>query len=355
MDFKLIVAIFLSSVYVVYSQTTQNINVLFVNEEGNTIADKAVEVAVNYIKKNSKLGVSAEPRKVVGNRTDSTGLLELLCSTYNDMLEKNIPPHLVLDTTKTGLASETVKSFTSALGLPTISASFGQEGDLRQWRNIDENEKQYLIQIIPPADMIPEMIRTIVINQNITNAAILFDDSFVMDHKYKSLLQNVATRHIITPIKDNIQEQLQSLYKLDLVNYFILGSLANIRKVLDGADNAQFFNRKFAWHVITQDKGDVKCQCRNATIMFAKPVIDAKYQDRLGSIKTSYQLNADPEIAAAFYFDLALHSFLTIKDMIGEGAWKRNNVTNYVTCDEYDGKNSPKRRGLDLKKYFNKV
>lgn len=94
------------------------------------------------------------------------------------MLEAQTPPHVVLDTTMTGLASETVKSFTLALGLPTISASFGQEGDLRQWRNIDESEKDYLIQIMPPADVIPELVRTIVLNQNITNAAILFDDSF---------------------------------------------------------------------------------------------------------------------------------------------------------------------------------
>lgn len=94
------------------------------------------------------------------------------------MLEAQTYPHLVLDTTMTGLGSETVKSFTAALGLPTVSASFGQEGDLRQWRNIDDMEKQYLIQICPPADIIPEIIRTIVLNQNITNAAIMFDNSF---------------------------------------------------------------------------------------------------------------------------------------------------------------------------------
>lgn len=94
------------------------------------------------------------------------------------MLETQSFPHLVLDTTMTGIGSETVKSFTAALGLPTVSASFGQEGDLRQWRNIDDVEKQYLIQICPPADIIPEIVRTIVMNQNITNAAILFDNSF---------------------------------------------------------------------------------------------------------------------------------------------------------------------------------
>lgn len=136
-----------------------------------------------------------------------------------------------------------------------------------------------------------------------------------MDHKFKSLLQNVATRHIIAPITDgdNVADQLTQFRKLDIVNFFVLGSLSNIKRVLDAADGISFFNRKFAWHAITQDKGDLKCNCKNATIIYAKPVIDTLYQDRHGLIKTSYQLNAEPEIAAAFYFDLALHTFLAAK------------------------------------------
>jgi hypothetical protein len=75
-------------------QTTQNINVckwwievlsnsiiqqsiiVFVNEEGNLVAEKAVDVAVNYIKKNNKLGVNTEPVKVIGNRSDASALLD---------------------------------------------------------------------------------------------------------------------------------------------------------------------------------------------------------------------------------------------------------------------------------------
>ncbi|CAG9835987.1 unnamed protein product [Diabrotica balteata] len=337
------------------SQTTQNLNILFVNEEGNEVADKALDVALTYLKKNSKLGISVDLKRVVGNRTDSTAFLDTLCTTYNEMLEGKTPPHLVLDTTMTGLGSETVKSFTAALALPTVSASFGQVGDLRQWRNIDDNEKKYLVQISPPADLIPEIVRTIVLNQNITNAAILFDHSFVMDHKYKSLLQNVATRHIITPIKDGneVVDQLNQLRKLDLLNYFILASLSNIKRVLDAADTLSFFNRKFAWHAITQDDGEIKCVCRNATILFVKPLPNTTYQDRLGTMQRTYQLNTEPIIASAFYFDLSLHSFIAIKELIADGVWK-NAVTNYITCDEYNGNNSPKRIGLDLKKYFNK-
>jgi glutamate receptor, ionotropic, invertebrate len=101
---------------------------------GNEIAQKAVDVAINYIKKTPSLGLSVEIMVVEGNRTDSKGLLEAICTRYSESLTAGNPPHVIFDTTKTGVSSETVKSVSSALGIPTVSASFGQEGDLRQWR-----------------------------------------------------------------------------------------------------------------------------------------------------------------------------------------------------------------------------
>lgn len=162
----------------------------------------------------------------------------IVCSVYDAAIKAETRPHVVLDMTMSGVPSETAKSVTAALALPTISTSFGQEGDLRwdlfltpkkergkqnsvrtsgdlqlsnhrhtfiwetlfalvctqlnsknwhvfqirnlryrQWRSLDEAEKNYLIQIMPPADIMPEIIRRIVIFQNITNAGILFDDS----------------------------------------------------------------------------------------------------------------------------------------------------------------------------------
>ncbi|XP_045465403.1 ionotropic receptor 25a-like [Harmonia axyridis] len=352
---KTLFVIFIYFLQQCLTQSLQNIRVLYVNEEGNEVAEASVDVALTYIKKNNKLGINAEVTKVSGNRTDSTGLLESLCKVYNGMLEKNEPPHLVLDTTMTDLASETVKSFTQALALPTISSSFGQEGDLRQWRNIDDDEKKYLVQICPPADLIPEIIRKIVLQQNITNAAILFDHTFVMDHKYKSLLQNVATRHLISEIDTaKIEAQLQRLRSLDLVNFFILGTIDSIKLVLDAAQKNSYLNRKFAWHAITQDLGELKCNIKNGTILFVKPLVNANYQNRLGQIKTSYQLTAKPEIAAAFYFDFTLHALLTVRNMISDGSWQKTNATNFITCDDYDGKNAPKRIGLDLENALKK-
>lgn len=94
------------------------------------------------------------------------------------MLDNDLAPNLVFDTTKTPIVSEIAKSFTSFLGLPTVSSGFGRKGDIYQWRNITEEKKTYLLQIMPPTDIIPEIIRSIAISTNISNAAILFDRAF---------------------------------------------------------------------------------------------------------------------------------------------------------------------------------
>lgn len=57
--------------------------------------------------------------------------MSAVCEKYDSSLKLEKPPDLVLDFTLTGVSSETVKSFTHALALPTVSASYGQENDLR--------------------------------------------------------------------------------------------------------------------------------------------------------------------------------------------------------------------------------
>ena len=54
-----------------------------------------------------------------------------VCNVYDAALKADNRPHVVVDMTMSGAASETAKSITAALSLPTVSASFGQEGDLR--------------------------------------------------------------------------------------------------------------------------------------------------------------------------------------------------------------------------------
>uniref|UniRef100_A0A182U1Q4 Ionotropic glutamate receptor C-terminal domain-containing protein n=1 Tax=Anopheles melas TaxID=34690 RepID=A0A182U1Q4_9DIPT len=326
---------------------------VFVNEVDNNLANVAVEVALNYVKKNPQLGLSVDMMYVEGNRTDSKDLLQALCSKYGQSLSENRPPHLLLDTTLTGVSSETVKSFSLALGIPTVSASFGQEGDLRQWRDLTPTKRGYLLQVMPPADMIPQVIRSIIIYMNITNAAILYDNTFVMDHKYKALLQNIPTRHVITTIADDRDRasQIEKLRNLDINNFFILGSLASIKQVLESAKN-EYFERNFAWHVITQEQKDLSCNVENATIMFLRPMSDSSSKDRLGSIRTTYNLKQEPQITGFFYFDLTLRALIAIKNILQSGSWPSN--MKYITCEDYDGTNTPNHT-IDLKTAFIEV
>ena len=71
----------------------------------------------------------------------------LVCQKYDEAIQNNHAPHLVLDLTKYGNASQNLKFVTLALALPTISASFGQMGDLLHWNRLTKAESQYLLQV----------------------------------------------------------------------------------------------------------------------------------------------------------------------------------------------------------------
>ncbi|RZF33895.1 hypothetical protein LSTR_LSTR009919 [Laodelphax striatellus] len=338
-------------------QVVQTINLMFVNEaSANVVAEKAVEVALNYFRRNPKLGIHVNNLvKVNIVDRDANNILEHLCAKYNSSVLSNNPPDLVLDTTLSGIQSETVKTFTAALALPTVSASYGQEGDIRQWRNLDGEQQKYLIQVSPPGDVLSEIIRSIVLLQNCSNAGILFDSSFVMNHKYKSLLQNVPTRHIISEVEDanSIKRQLTRFRDLDIVNYFVLGRLSTIKVVLDNANVNKFFGKKYAWHVITQDKGLLKCSCSNASILFVMPEPEPTNRERLSNLRTTYSLTVEPEIAAAFYFDLTVRSLLAVKAMMDQGEWPKN--MTFTTCNDYSEENLPRRKDLEFRKYLKDV
>lgn len=136
------------------------------------------------------------------------------------------------------------------------------------------------------------------VNSKSIKLLIFIEHATVMDHKYKALLQNIPTRHVITAIAKPADrpQQIAKLRNLDINNFFILGSLQSIRDVLDSARD-EYFQRNFAWHAITQYNGDLSCNCKNATIIFLKPIPDQLVKDRLGlmvncihSKKTTFSL-----------------------------------------------------------------
>ena len=47
------------------------------------------------------------------------------------MVDAGTPPDLLLDYTNTGVFSDAIKSLTKSLGIPSITTSYGQTGELR--------------------------------------------------------------------------------------------------------------------------------------------------------------------------------------------------------------------------------
>ncbi|KAL3278034.1 hypothetical protein HHI36_013375 [Cryptolaemus montrouzieri] len=266
------------------------------------------------------------------------------------MLHRSEVPQLILDTTMTNTASESVKAFSQALALPTISASFGGIYDLVHWRNIGIDELKYLVQIRPPADIIPGIIKDIIYYMGVLNAAIIYDHMFVMEHKKNVFLYNVPSRHIIISLDTlNIEEQLRNLNRMKVTSYFILGSMDNIQRVLVKADEVSMVNKKYAWYVFAQESVKFKPVINNGRIIFAKPLLNAESSDRLNEMFTSEQLKGRPPLDVAFYFDLAFHSILTIRNMMNNGSGENTEDRNYVTCDNYESNNVSERNGPDLR------
>lgn len=149
-----------------------------------------------------------------------------------------------------------------------------------------------------PADLMPEVIRQQCSMFNISNAAILFDDNFVVDHKYKSLLLNVPTRHVIVHTKEPgtpVQRQISMLRDLDIVNFFVLGSEPTISAALQAANNLNFTGHKFGWFGVTLTEDfTARCTgCKNVSLMLFKPQAATNQQQlsELTSKGTLYSLS----------------------------------------------------------------
>lgn len=50
--------------------------------------------------------------------------------------------------------------------------------------------------------------------------------------------------------------------------------------------------------------------------MYLKPLQSPQTKDRMGQLKTTFDLKTPPEISTAFYFDLILNALISVKYVI---------------------------------------
>lgn len=206
-----------------------------------------------------------------------------------------------------------------------------------------------LFQVMPPADILPESVRQMAMLLNVTNAAILFDKNFVMNHKYKSLLLNVPTRHVINEIDtsiDTVRAQLSALRDLDIVNFFLLGDSGSVNMILDSGELLGFSGSKYGWFTFSlDDEMWPSCSCENITVLFLKPQSPEGADDKNQAQFTTKETLPKPLISSGFYYDLTLLGVKAMKSALDEGKWPLE--PHHIDCDSYNGTSRP-TRGLDL-------
>lgn len=117
-----------------------------INDAGNDVANKSLTNSLRALKDKTgdKLGQVFVAQV---NVSDSKETLNVVCDTWKNaiMRDNHATPDFVLDTTTYGPGAETINRFTALLGIPTLSAQFGQEGDLLGWRDISDDQKRKCI------------------------------------------------------------------------------------------------------------------------------------------------------------------------------------------------------------------
>ena len=113
-------------------------------DEGNSVAENGVKGGVSYVEKNNvgtvttKQFIKLEHRKKFQASKKCILFpdfqihleISLVCAILDQMIDGGTPPDLVLDLTYGGVTSEVIKSLSLTLGLPTVTSTMGEAGDI---------------------------------------------------------------------------------------------------------------------------------------------------------------------------------------------------------------------------------
>nr|AHN49641.1 ionotropic glutamate receptor 25a [Caligus rogercresseyi] len=313
------------------------------------VVKDSVNTAIEFVKREKGVSVPSL-ESVMMNENELENSTNAVCSKLRTMLDAGTPPDMILDTTSAGALSEVVKSLSLSLGIPTLSTSYGDMQDVREWRNLTMNQEKYLIRVRPPGDILPNIIRSIITTDNITNAAVLFDDSFVMHYKYRSLLQNIPVRHMIQKIrmgKNELKAQLLRMTEVDLNNYFVFGSVESIQRVVGLANELKLYGTKYSWFAITKESDfNFKCSCEKLDLIFIKPAKPGN-----GALISSIVSGSDlkPKLDAGFYFEVAARGLVGVSDAKDGSNWPDFTIQK---CSEFGNAPPTERSNLDLMAHF---
>ncbi|KAG8201467.1 hypothetical protein JTE90_024336 [Oedothorax gibbosus] len=276
----------------------------------------------------------------IGNPVDYTSVViedGLTESVVCDRLTKS-KPTILIDTTRRpraigNRAGTLVKKVARKMAIPTVSATYGLAKDgIMEWENLDAIEKQYLVQIVPPGNIITQVVRDIASKQNMTTTGVLFDESIELDQQSSTLLKNIPTRATILKVQPDRQAILEQILKMkasETSYYFLIGPTQTINIALDVVAANNMTGSKYSWHLVTLDPTEPSCNCKMISALWMWPrIIEGKRSIAQNLART---FNMKSEVEAAFYYDLVLFVMTAVQKEINKGTWQRE--IQYPACD----------------------
>lgn len=124
------------------------LRLVVINGLKNEVANASVTSALKTLREKFP-GHLGHVWTVQMNESDANEIVDNMCQTWSSAISRggSTVPDLVLDFSMFGMSSEVSSSVTASLGLPTLSAQYGQEDDIQYWRNLDADQKGYLVQV----------------------------------------------------------------------------------------------------------------------------------------------------------------------------------------------------------------
>ncbi|CAG2107477.1 unnamed protein product, partial [Medioppia subpectinata] len=237
--------------------------------------------------------------------------------------------------------------------IPTISTTYQLGSGILNWRNLDDNEKQYLIHVNQPGDTIPIMVKDLTAHHNYKTVIVYYDESFQLDHKQKSLLVNTKARHIIRQLEGKTVEQYVKLFadikKAKMLNYVIFGTIETLNNVIDAANENDMFDKHNKWHLITKTKGKLMCKsCKKIEVMFSQPLKTRLHDYELNT--TLENVDNTNKVDSYFYHDLTRFTLEMIDDVVNT-LWPKN--LTFPKCGRYlDKDQKAERIGFGLAQHM---